>query len=395
MHADATEEKAPEKRILDDFNPSGGKHCWTTALKDVLDYHGLHLSEEMLFGLGGGIGFIYWYMKFMPAPIIGTRYGKGTDPLVNTAKRIGARATIVETASMKKGYEELKQRLREGEPTLIFADMAYLPYLALPEEAHFGAHTVVVFGLDEEEGTAYVADRARKPVSVRIEDLNRARSSKSPPFAPKNRLLNISYPERIGNLDSGIRQSIRECCHAMLSPPIKNIGLQGLRKWAGIVPKWPRQFKGMNLLGCLFNVFLYIEVSGTGGGAFRSMYARFLSEAEPILKEPVLKDVADGFRRSAKLWSEIASASLPDSWPTLKAIRELAIKKNETFERQEPGALEAMRKITAEMDGLMREAASELDKNDPSDLLLALQQKILQCHEAEKAAIEKLAAAFS
>lgn len=50
-----------EKLIIQGFNQFGGKHCQTAALKNVLDYHGLHLSEEMLLGLGGGIGFIYCY----------------------------------------------------------------------------------------------------------------------------------------------------------------------------------------------------------------------------------------------------------------------------------------------------------------------------------------------
>lgn len=35
-----------------------GKHCETTALKRVLDNEGHHYSEEMLLGLGGGLGFI-------------------------------------------------------------------------------------------------------------------------------------------------------------------------------------------------------------------------------------------------------------------------------------------------------------------------------------------------
>ena len=53
----------PERLIVEGFEPFVGKHCETSTLKRVLDYHGLYLSEEMLLGLGGGIGFIYWYMK--------------------------------------------------------------------------------------------------------------------------------------------------------------------------------------------------------------------------------------------------------------------------------------------------------------------------------------------
>ncbi len=391
MKASGSQRREPEKLMIEDFKPSGGKHCWTTSLKNIFDYHGLNLSEEMLFGLSGGIGFIYWYMKFMPAPFIGTRYGKGIELLVTTCERLGAKATVFETASEKKGYEELKNQLREGEPALIFADMAYLPYLALPESAHFGAHTVVVFGLDEEKGTVSLADRAKKPQTVSVEDLERARSSQHPPFAPKNRLLRIECPERVGALEEGIRRSIRDCCKAMLTPPIKNIGLAGLQKWAAIVPKWPRQFEGLGLLGCLFNVFLYIEIGGTGGSGFRTMYARFLDEASSVLNLPALGELAETFRRSAKAWSEIANAALPDSWPTLKRIRELCVEKNQVFEDQPQNALKKMHEISIELDALMNKGAAELEARDPSGLLSDLRQRILVCHELEKPAMERLA----
>ena len=376
---------------IPNFKPSGGKHCWTTSLKNVLDYHGLNLSEEMIFGLGGGIGFIYWYMKFMPTPFIGTRYGKNMDTLVTTCTRIGAEASVEETTSTKKGYETLKRQLRKGNPALVFVDMAYMPYLALPEEAHFGAHSVVVYGVSEEQNTVFLSDRAQKPFTIGIEDLITARGSKFSPFPPKNRLLKIQYPDRLGNFEKGIVESIRDCCSNMISPPIKNFGLAGMQKWAGILPKWPQQFKGLSLVGCLFNVFLYIEVAGTGGSGFRTMYARFLSEARDILHKPALSEVSDMFRESAGLWSEIAHTALPDSWPSLGKIRELCLKKNRLFEEQKPDALKKMNEINPVLDKAMKRAAAELEKEKPVELLSLLQRKVLQCQEIEKKALETLA----
>lgn len=147
----------------------------------MLDRHGISLSEEMLLGLGGGVGFIYWYMKLMPSPFIGTRYGKGTDFPRNICKRIGADVSVVETSSPKRGYEELKAILRSGEPAVVYGDMAYLPYFAVPEVAHFGGHVFVVFGLDEEEDEVYIYDRGRNPVTVGLSDLKKARGSKFSP----------------------------------------------------------------------------------------------------------------------------------------------------------------------------------------------------------------------
>jgi hypothetical protein len=377
-----------ERLMVEGLKPFVGKHCETTALKRVLDYHGLSLSEEMLLGLGGGIGFIYWYMKMMPCPFVGGRYGKGPDFPGDICRRIGGGATAVETASAKRGYEELKALLRGGELAVVYGDMAYLPYFALPEVAHFGGHVFVVFGLDEARDEVYIYDRGRKPVTVSIDDLARARGSKFPPFPPKHRLLKIKYPAKVANLEQGIKESIRECCLGMLKPPMKNIGLAGLERWSKLVVKWPEQFKGINLLGALMNGFIYIETGGTGGSAFRSMYARFLEEVSSIIDQPALKEVAAMMRESAKVWSEIASGLMPDSWPNLKRMRELMWKKDRLFEEQGQGALVAMKQVNVELDSLMGQAVKDLEKTP--EFLSDVQQSIVKCLQVERKAFEAL-----
>ena len=377
-----------ERLMVQGLQPFIGKHCETTALKRVLDYHGVSLSEEMLLGLGGGIGFIYWYMKRMPCPFVGTRNGKVGEFLVNVGRRIGTDMTFVETSSSKKGYEELKTLLRDGEPAVVWGDMAYLPYFALPEVAHFGGHVFVVFGLDEERDEVHIYDRGMNPVGVSIADLAKARGSKFPPFPPKHRLLKIKYPSRAGNLEEGIKTGIRECCQSMLKPPIRNIGLLGMEKWLRLVVKWPEQFQGMNLLGALMNGFIYIEIGGTGGSAFRPMYARFLEEASSVIDQPALKEVAELMRESATVWSEIASGLLPDSCPNLKRMRELMWEKNRLFEEQGPGALAAMQKINAKLDNLMGRAVKDLE--EPPEFLSDVQQSILKCLNIEKKAFQEL-----
>jgi hypothetical protein len=150
-----------ERLTIQGFEPFVGKHCETSALKRVFDRHGLSLSEEMLLGLGGGVGFIYWYTKQMPSPFIGGRYSSGTDFARDICQRIGANMTVSETASSKKGYAELKAMLRNGEPAVAYGDIAYLPYFAVPEMAHFGGHAFVVFGLDEDKDEVYIYDQVQ------------------------------------------------------------------------------------------------------------------------------------------------------------------------------------------------------------------------------------------
>ena len=377
-----------EKLILQGFELFAGKHCETTALKRVLDYHGLSLSEEMLFGLGGGIGFVYWHTKRMTSPFIGARYGKGNDFVFNICQRIGAKVTIIETSSPKRAYEELKRLLRDDEPAVLYVDMVYLPYLALPEQAHFGGHVIVVVGLDEERGQVYIYDRARNPVTASVGDLVRARSSKFPPFPPKHRLLKIRYPARIQNLAEGIKASICECCEYMLRPPIRNIGIPGMGKWSRLVVEWPRRFQGASLLGALMDGFIYIEIGGTGGSAFRPMYAKFLEEAGDIINKPALKEIATMMRESARIWSEIAEGLLPNSLPSLAKIRQLMFEKNKEFEDQKPDVQNEMTRINNELDALMEEATEDLRR--PLTFLADVGQNIARCSEIERKAFDKL-----
>jgi hypothetical protein len=381
-----------ETLVLKDFTCSGGKHCQTTAMKAILDYSGIRLSEDMLLGLGGGIGFIYWYMKLMPAPFVGGRNAKPEDFTLNICTRIGAKASLLQTASKTKGYEELKNILRAGNPAYIFVDMVYFPYLALPENAHFGAHTIAVFGIDEIADTVYIADRGKKPVTATIEELEKARNSKFPPFPPKNKLLKIHYPIKTTSIERGIVEGIKESCETMFRPPIKNFGLAGMQKWAKLVIGWPQQFQGMNLLGCLFNTFVYIEIGGTGGSAFRPMYARFLKESANMLHKPALLEAAELFEASGRLWSNIATAALPDTWSSLKRIRELMMNNNKIFEEQEEGALEKMKKIGEELADVMASASREMPskKRELMELLKDLQDGILKCSEKEEEAFKAL-----
>ena len=92
----------------------------------------------------------------------------------------------------------------------------------------------------------------------------------------------------------------------MLNPPIKNFGVAGLRHTAGQLLRWPAIFKEKDLRMNLFNLYVFIEIGGTGGGCFRPMYARFLEEGAKIARKPALADAAKIFHHSGGKFTEIA-----------------------------------------------------------------------------------------
>ena len=64
--------------------------------------------------------------------------------------------------------------------------------------------------------------------------------------------------------------------NAQLHPLIRNLGVKGLRRTSRELVKGPTMFTEEELRMQLFNLYLFIEIGGTGGGCFRYMYARFL-----------------------------------------------------------------------------------------------------------------------
>jgi len=87
----------------ENFKPFDGQHCETTATGTLLRQLDIELSEPMLFGLGEGLGFIFWNMKTMDFPFIGGRVK--TDLLTqNIAKNLNLELTVKETSWTKEMF---------------------------------------------------------------------------------------------------------------------------------------------------------------------------------------------------------------------------------------------------------------------------------------------------
>ena len=54
------------KKIIENFQPLGGKHCITISLRQIFNFYGYSLSEELLFGIGEGLDFTYINLPHSP-----------------------------------------------------------------------------------------------------------------------------------------------------------------------------------------------------------------------------------------------------------------------------------------------------------------------------------------
>lgn len=291
-----------------------GCHCITSSLAKIFHHGGHPLSEEMLLGLGAGMGFIYWQMKMGGGTYIFV--GGRSNPknfYQDLAKRTGVGIREVCTSSAKKAEAELLRELALKRPVMLGGDMAYLPWFHLPDDYHFGGHAFVVCGYDGEQ-TVLASDIDPQMSGVKkglyapvtLEQLAKARGSKFKPFPPNNLRLEFDFS---GFRQPGAREitdSIKQTADAMLHPPIKNFGVPGLRHTTKQILHWPALFKDHDLRMNLFNLYVFIEIGGTGGGCFRPMYVRFLESAAKIADKPAWEDAAQILRQSGSKFTEIA-----------------------------------------------------------------------------------------
>lgn len=286
-------------------------HCVTGSVKHIYDFHGYPISEDLLLGLGSGIGFVYFHIKGTD-PFYGGRANHvrpGVEGLEKTVgRRTGVKVESHTTSSARTAQGTLREMLGAAEPTLVYLDMGFLSYFDFPDEFHFGGHVVVVAGHDPDTDDVLVADRDRELHPVSRNALEEARGSGFKPFPPQHRWYSFDFTSARPPTPEGVREAISDVCRGMLEPPISNFGVKGIRKAITQTRKWPKVLDAEALRRTCSTVALFIDHrGGTGGGIFRFMYARFLEEAARIGDEPRLAGLAPELTAIGDRWENVAT----------------------------------------------------------------------------------------
>jgi Domain of unknown function (DUF4872)/Butirosin biosynthesis protein H, N-terminal len=289
------------KMILKNVTPFEGQHCETTATGTLLKQIDVNLSEPMLFGIGKGLGFIFWNMKIMDYPFLGGRI-KPDELTKNITTKLNLKLTVKESSSIKKAWGNVKELLDQGKAVGLKLDCFHLEYFSQP--VHFAGHYVAIYGYDDAD--AYLVDTKQQGglVKTSLKSLESARNEKGP-MSSKNLYFTIDTASGASNLNSVILGSIRENAQDYLNPPITNIGYKGILKAGAEIKNWFQNSKNIERDFC--TTAMLMEKAGTGGSLFRNLYRDFLKESAALLKLDILHETASDFAKIATLWSNVSS----------------------------------------------------------------------------------------
>lgn len=286
--------------ILSNFTAYKGQHCETTATGTLLMQLGIDFSEPMLFGLGEGLGFIFWNMKSMDFPFIGGRV-KPDLLTENLCRNLGLELEVIETSSKKKAWNYVVDKLNQNKAVGLKLDCYHLDYFST--KVHFAGHYVAMYGYDDTD--AYLVDTKQQghQVKTSLQNLELARSEKGP-MSSRNKSYTISQNGKLKDLDAAIPIAILNNTQEYLNPPIKNLTYKGILKTSVEIEKWFNRSK--DIQGDFQTTAMLMERAGTGGSLFRNLYRDFLQESFDLLQISALKVAADDFTQIALLWKEVA-----------------------------------------------------------------------------------------
>lgn len=389
----------------------GGTHPDTAALTNSLVNAGVRaggkpLSEELILGIGGGLGAAYILWQFTGHNPIITLGFRNQDQypdrwMVKTCSRLGIEATVNETTGHVTAMRTLREALSvDGPRPLVWIDAQEIGYWHFPERfSGVAGYPVVV--IDERGGRFLIDDRNTAPISVDEPTLRAARGRVS---SYRNRLVTLGAPADIPlnivvkAIEAGLEDQVRH-----LKSDSDSFSLPAWRKWARLVTDtkhkkgWGSVFADQKgLFGVLLTIYESIESSGFGGGSLRGLYASFLDTAADLTSRPSLSRVSGAYRDLDKQWVDLAERVTPSDVEPFRRARNLIDSLHEQVldggDAERPAAQMTAKELWRLRDA--RDGGPLLDAETFEGLLQELSGDIHALYEAEHNAISELSAAI-
>jgi hypothetical protein len=283
-------------QMVTGFQHLPGSHCGSTALRDLLNYHGASISEELAFGLGAGPCFYYIPMDGQsPSRFTNGRTGRLEERFLELT---GAPLRMRTERDPDAAWAMAAATIDEGHPAILLTDLYHLDHYG--SSAHFPGHAVTLVGYDDTY--AYLADTGFEEIQrTSLEGLKRARHEQHPFYPLAGHVVDLPPGEAIDpdELRAAASRAIEGAAQLMHEPQMGELeGLPALRSFAAEVGSWP-EATGDWQWCARFN-YQVIERRGTGGGNFRAIYARFLEE--------VGREEAALATSAAERWTGLATA---------------------------------------------------------------------------------------
>mgnify|MGYP000053005846 CR=1 FL=1 len=303
--------------MLDDYQNATSEHCGSGSMRDLLQHYcQLSLPESVVFGLGAGLDTLYFdEPNQRPAIML---LGRGVTMEQDLATTLGIDYREQVELSDELAWQQVRQEIIEGRPTMLAGDIYYLDYRKF--KVHFPGHRFVLVGFDDEKQCVYIGDRT--DVEAQACSLAAVKLSRNSP-------VGMSSHNLWGKFNSGaVSNSLEEACERSLRITAQRMvgddrsqldllggmrgsgggflasGLAGLTLFQQHIAGWDDRDNDASLAAYLVNTIVNF---GTGGGLFRNLFAQYLVWAGDLRPDLIKAKDIDLAQSSADSWNLIAT----------------------------------------------------------------------------------------
>lgn len=286
-----------------EFQHKQSAHCENGVISNLMNHHGVKVSEPLVFGIGAGLFFVYLpFLKVNFAPGFSYRPMPGYI-FRRFAKQLGIKVIHKRFKSEAEAQKILDQKLKEGIPVGLQVGVYNLTYFPDEYRFHFNAHNLVVFG--KENDRYLISDPVMEtPTSLTEKELSKVRFAQGA-LPPKGHLYYLESVPTQYDWERAIKKGIQKTCKDMLAP-VPIVGVNAMKWVAKSIRKWPKKLGTKKTNHYLGQLIRMQEEIGTGGGGFRFIYAAFLEEASQILNNPKLKELSKEMTEIGDEWRDFA-----------------------------------------------------------------------------------------
>ncbi|KMO95542.1 hypothetical protein ACS04_23145 [Streptomyces roseus] len=297
--------------MYEDFGT--GRHREASLIRHAL---GSAHDEELIAGLAGGIGFMYFVFEYagrLPIPTIVAQ--AHPEPWVQVALR-RLHIPYDATRATKPRWGRVRAALDGGQPAFCVVDRSSLPWHEADTDAEMigtDPYTVVIAGYDGDD--LLIEDGAEAPYRIDREEFGAAWT------AHRNGRHQLVVPTGPAEGEPDVEGAVAATVTRLTGPVLGNqfdvnFGFSGMEKLAAQLRDrttetgWERRFAAPEAFRAgTARLYACLEEEWTAPGATRPLYADFLDLAGRPEAASLLRDSAGHWSRLA----DLARTAEPDS----------------------------------------------------------------------------------
>lgn len=328
--------------IVEPYPHQLGGHCGSGALRDLLHWAGLGWDglpgdglpgEGLVFGLGGGLSFMYTRYPGLTPPMY--LVGRNADMELDFCRRLNIESRRQQTDDPVQAWALVKAEIDAGRPVMVWCDIAELPYLRV--RLSNTRHDVVVIGYDDDLNTVLIVDNDRDEVQeIPMEAFQKAHGSQGFPGPNRFATYPMRFPDKLPDLLTCAREAAASAARVLAGEdallfdvstlPAGSLvasGVEGVKAFADDIITWPYRLDPEQLTAAVKSIPVFVEKAGTGGGMFRRLQASFCHDVATVADNPAFAEAATACQASADAWSSLGDIALAEPLD-IEAISEAA-----------------------------------------------------------------------